>query len=124
MVTDRYQHIRHHEDFAEFSAWAHAESLTVIGVDNVPGSELITTADLPRACVFLFGQEGPGLSPAAVDAAHAVLHIPQFGSTRSVNAGVAAGIAMYEWIHRHAPEAGATPLSLRQPEGPATAPNE
>ena len=52
--------------------------------------------------MLLFGQEGPGLSGAARDACVSVLHIPQFGSTRSINAGVASGIAMYEWVRRHA----------------------
>jgi tRNA G18 (ribose-2'-O)-methylase SpoU len=28
--------------------------------------------------------------------------IAQFGSTRSINAGVAAGIAMHTWIRQHA----------------------
>ena len=102
MVTDRYQHVRHHDDVAEFATWARDAGLAVVGVDNLPGSELITTAEFPRECVFLFGQESSGLSPAAVDAASAVLHIPQFGSTRSINAGVASGIAMYEWIRRYA----------------------
>ncbi|MDQ3454532.1 MAG: RNA methyltransferase, partial [Actinomycetota bacterium] len=61
------------------------------------------TAELPRACVLLFGQEGPGLSPAAREVASQVLSIRQFGSTRSINAGVASGVAMHEWIRRHAP---------------------
>ncbi len=102
MVTDRYQHIRHHDTVPELAQWAAQQRLPLIGIDNVPGSELITTADLPRECVLLFGQESSGLTPDALAAASAVLHIPQFGSTRSVNAGVAAGIAMYEWIRRHA----------------------
>jgi tRNA G18 (ribose-2'-O)-methylase SpoU len=102
MVTDRYQHIRHHDTVPELAQWAAGQRLPLIGIDNVPGSELITTADLPRECVLLFGQESSGLTPDALAAASAVLHIPQFGSTRSVNAGVAAGIAMYEWIRRHA----------------------
>jgi tRNA G18 (ribose-2'-O)-methylase SpoU len=51
---------------------------------------------------MLFGQEGPGLSEDARAAADVVLHIPQYGSTRSINAGVASGVAMYEWIRRHA----------------------
>jgi tRNA G18 (ribose-2'-O)-methylase SpoU len=59
-------------------------------------------ADIPRRCIFLFGQEGPGLSEAARKASSHVLSIPQFGSTRSINAGVASGIAMYEWVRRHA----------------------
>src|SRR3954466_1669499 len=102
MVTDAYQHVRHHADIATLVAWADAEHLPVIGIDNLPGSREITTADLPRGCVLLFGQEGPGLSAEARAACTAVLHIPQFGSTRSINAGVASGIAMYEWVRRYA----------------------
>ena len=102
MVTDRYQHIRHHESVADLVQWASEEELPLLGVDNLPGSEAITDYDLPRACVLLFGQEGPGLSSEAHAACKAVLHIPQFGSTRSINAGVASGIAMYEWVRRHA----------------------
>jgi tRNA G18 (ribose-2'-O)-methylase SpoU len=101
MVTDAYQHVRHHPDLGELAAWAAARSLSIIGIDNLPGSRDITTAELPRACVLLFGQEGPGLSADAREACTAVLHIPQFGSTRSINAGVASGIAMYEWVRRH-----------------------
>jgi len=99
MVTERYQHVRHHDSIEELVAWA---DVPIVGIDNLPGSEPITTADLPRACVMLFGQEGPGLSDAARAACARVLSIPQFGSTRSINAGVASGIAMYEWVRRYA----------------------
>jgi tRNA G18 (ribose-2'-O)-methylase SpoU len=101
MVTDTYQHVRHHPGLAELAEWAQQRGLPLVGIDNLPGSRDIRTADLPRACVLLFGQEGPGLSEAARQACAAVLHIPQFGSTRSINAGVASGIAMYEWLRRY-----------------------
>jgi tRNA G18 (ribose-2'-O)-methylase SpoU len=101
MVTDRYQHVRHHEDVDGFARWAAQAGVVVVGVDNLPGSQLITDADLPREAVLLFGQEGPGLSVPAREICATVLHIPQFGSTRSINAGVASGIAMYEWVRRH-----------------------
>ena len=106
MVTDRYQHVRNHEDITAFAAWAREQSLPIVGIDNLPGSQLLSTADLPVSCVLVFGQEGPGLSDAARDACTTVLHIPQFGSTRSINAGVASGIAMYEWVRRHATDLG------------------
>jgi tRNA G18 (ribose-2'-O)-methylase SpoU len=102
MVTDRYQHVRHHDSVADLAGWAESQSVSVIGIDNLPGSVDITEAVLPRECVLLFGQEGPGLSEDAHAACAAVLHIPQFGSTRSINAGVASGIAMYEWVRRYA----------------------
>jgi tRNA G18 (ribose-2'-O)-methylase SpoU len=103
MVTDRYQHVVHHDDVGAFVAWARGAGLPVIAIDNVPGSVGIETFALPRECVLLFGQEGPGLSPAALDAADAVVEIAQFGSTRSINASAAAAIAMHAWVTQHVP---------------------
>jgi len=102
MVTDKYQHVEHHADVAELVAWARDAGLPVIAVDNVPGSVPIETFELPERCVMLFGQEGPGISPAAAEAAEAIVEITQFGSTRSINASAAAAIAMHEWVRRHA----------------------
>jgi tRNA G18 (ribose-2'-O)-methylase SpoU len=103
MVTDRYQHVLHHDTVDDLAAWAEAAGLPLIGIDLLPGSESLPAWSLPRRCVLLFGQEGPGLSPAAREHCSVVLHIPQFGSTRSINAGVASGIAMYEYCRRYAP---------------------
>lgn len=102
MVTDRYQHVRHHATVEELVAWAAEQGLPVLGVDNLPGSVALEGYPLPRACVLLFGQESVGLSDAAREAAVDVLHIAQFGSTRSINAGAAAAIAMHAWIALHA----------------------
>ena len=101
MVTDRYQHEHHHPDASELATWAHAEGLVLVGIDNLPGSLPLETHDLPRACVLVFGQEGPGLSGAMRAQCDVVLHIEQFGSTRSINAGAAAAIAMHAWVRRH-----------------------
>ncbi len=101
MVTDRYQHVRHHEDAAALAAWAGDQGLPLIGIDNLPGSVPLETADLPEACVLLFGQEGEGLSDQARVRVDQVLSIAQYGSTRSINAGAAAAIAMHAWIRRH-----------------------
>ncbi|MGC4853971.1 TrmH family RNA methyltransferase [Micromonospora sp. DT4] len=102
MVTDRYQHVRHHETIEEFVDWAAGRRLPVLGIDNLPGSRPIETAVLPRECVLLFGQEGPGLSAPARAACTRLHSIAQYGSTRSINAGVASGIAMHAWIRTHA----------------------
>ena len=101
MVTDRYQHVRHHPTVEEFVAWAEGAGLPIIAIDNVPGCQQIETYELPENCVLLFGQEGPGLSEAAIAASEAVLEITQFGSTRSINASAAAAITMHAWIMRH-----------------------
>ena len=104
MVTDKYQHIRHHPTFEAFTKWTTGEDLEVIGIDILPQSRPIEGFSLPERCVLLFGQEGPGLSTYAQAACATVLSIAQFGSTRSVNAGVASGIAMHAWIQQHAQE--------------------
>ena len=106
MVTDRYQHEHHHATVVELVAWASSagrdgHGIPLLGVDNLPGSIPIETYDLPRECVLVFGQEGPGLSPEMRAACQVVLHIEQFGSTRSINAGAAAAIAMHAWVRRH-----------------------
>jgi tRNA G18 (ribose-2'-O)-methylase SpoU len=108
MVTDRYQHLTHHDDVAELAAWAAERGLPLVGIDNLPGSVPIEGYELPRECVLLFGQEGPGLSPSAHEACDVVLSIAQYGSTRSINAGAAAAIAMHTWIIQHARAAGGT----------------
>ncbi|MFD0994374.1 TrmH family RNA methyltransferase [Pseudoclavibacter chungangensis] len=101
MVTDRYQHVEHHEDVAALVRFARDAGLPIIAIDNVPGSVPIETTRLPERCLLLFGQEGPGLSAEAIDAAEQVLEISQFGSTRSINASAAAAVAMHVWVMQH-----------------------
>ena len=101
MVTDRYQHVLHHPDVDAFVGWAGEHGLPIIAIDIVPGSVIIETYAFPAACVLLFGQEGPGLSPEAIMAADAVVEISQFGSTRSINASAAAAVTMHAWVTQH-----------------------
>ena len=101
MVTDRYQHVVNHPDVASFVDWAREHELPIIAIDNVPGSVIIETFSFPERCVLLFGQEGPGLSPEALESSDAVVEISQFGSTRSINASAAAAVAMHVWVTQH-----------------------
>jgi len=106
MVTDRYQHVTHRPDVESLIEWAKTArstggKLPNIAIDNVPGCKQIENVQLPKECVFLFGQEGPGLSQAALDGADMVLEIVQFGSTRSINASAAAAITMHSWVMQH-----------------------
>ena len=101
MVTDRYQHVRHHPDPTSLAAWARDNEIVIIGIDNVPGSVPLETHQLPERCVLLFGQEGEGLTLEARAVCNSVHSIAQYGSTRSINAGAAAAIAMHAWIRQH-----------------------
>ena len=100
MVTDRYLHVHHHPDVAGLVAWARAEGVELVGVDNLPGSVPLESVELPERCCLVFGSEGPGLTEEMVEACSRVVAITQFGSTRSLNAGAAAAIAMYHWALR------------------------
>jgi tRNA G18 (ribose-2'-O)-methylase SpoU len=99
MVTDRYLNVFHHPDVASF-----VEAMNdrrIIAVDNLPGAVPLSQAKFPEKAVLVFGGEGPGLSKEMQEAASEMVMIEQFGSTRSVNVGVAAGIVMYEWLRQH-----------------------
>lgn len=102
MVTDRYQHEVHHPDAQHLGQWAAERDLPVFGIDNLPGSVARGAYPLPRAALLVFGAEGPGLSEQVQALCSAILHITQYGSTRSMNAGAAAAIAMYAWAIRWA----------------------
>jgi tRNA G18 (ribose-2'-O)-methylase SpoU len=102
MVTDRYQHVRHHETPQELAEAMRAEGVAVLGIDNLPGSRPLESLTLPRKVCLLFGQEGPGLSEEARAVCDGTFSIVQFGSTRSINASAAAAIAMHTWVVQHA----------------------
>ena len=102
MVTDRYLDVEHHASEADFFARMAALGLTVVGVDNLPGSVPLETQRLPRDCCLVFGSEGPGLTDTLVAGCERLVAITQYGSTRSINAGAAAAIAMYHWALRWA----------------------
>ena len=106
MVTDAYLSITHHPDPGALQSWAQEAGLPILAVDVVPGAVPIDEFPLPRRCVLLFGQEGPGLSPQALAGAAAVLSISQYGSTRSINVAAAAAIAMHSWARTHLGRAG------------------
>jgi tRNA G18 (ribose-2'-O)-methylase SpoU len=101
MVTDRYQHIFHHPDVESFSTSMAEHGLTVVGIDIVAGAAPLESTRLAERSVLVLGQEGPGLSTDMQEACEIVCSIAQFGSTRSINAGVASGIAMHTWIRQH-----------------------
>lgn len=98
MVTDRYLHVHHHATVAEFLEAI--GDMPVIGIDNIEGSVPLASTELPTGAVLVFGGEGPGLSEEMQQAASKIVAIEQFGSTRSVNVGVASGIVLYEWVRR------------------------
>jgi tRNA G18 (ribose-2'-O)-methylase SpoU len=103
MVTDRYLSVIHHPSVADFSEHCMQRGIPIIGIDNVPGSQQLESAQLPETCVLLFGQEGAGMSDEAIAVCKDLYEINQYGSTRSMNASAAGAIAMYHWALQHLP---------------------
>jgi tRNA G18 (ribose-2'-O)-methylase SpoU len=103
MVTDRYLTVIHHPSVADFSEHCMQRDIPIIGIDNVPGSTQLESAQLPESCVLLFGQEGAGMSDEAIAVCKNLYEINQYGSTRSMNASAAGAIAMYHWALQHLP---------------------
>jgi tRNA G18 (ribose-2'-O)-methylase SpoU len=99
MVTDRYLNIFQHKTVDEFVKFV--EGRHILAIDNIKGASKLSEAKMPRNAVLVFGGEGPGLSKEMLDISERVIAIEQFGSTRSVNVGVASGIAMYAWLQQH-----------------------
>lgn len=101
MVTDRYMNIIHHETVQRFAEMIKAENRHIIAFDTVSGAENLNNTIISKESVFVFGGEGPGLSEEMQKIAEKIVMIEQLGSTRSVNVGVAAGIAMYVWMQQN-----------------------
>lgn len=101
MMTDKYLHVQYYETLEEFADEMQKCQKAIIAVDNVAGSVELAQTTLPENAVLVFGAEGPGISDELAQVAEKIVAIEQFGSTRSVNVGVAAGIVMYAWLQQH-----------------------
>ncbi len=102
MVTDRYMNIIHHESVKDFAETMKNDKRQIVAVDIIPGAMPLSGVKLAKKSVLVFGGEGPGLSDEMLAISDKIVMIEQFGSTRSVNVGVAAGIAMYVWMQQNA----------------------
>lgn len=99
MMTDKYLHVHYHATIDEFCEAVNGR--TIIAVDNIEGAATLHEAVLPSDTVLVFGSEALGLSAEMRRRASQMVAIEQYGSTRSLNVGVAAGIVMYEWLRRN-----------------------
>ena len=106
MVTDRYLHVHHHPDADDFARAARAAGRTIVGVDLVSGSVPVEETRLPRDAVLVFGQESAGLSDRMREHCAQIVHVTQYGSTRSLNVAAAAAIVMHRWVTDWGPEPG------------------
>lgn len=100
MATDKYLNVYYHETPQEFAEKIRKKGKTIVAIENNVDSRPLAAKPLPQNAVLVFGQEGTGISKHLLEITDETVYIEQLGSTRSVNVGVAAGIAMYEWLRQ------------------------
>ena len=83
-------------DFGEFFLYAHEKGMkrfaAMLAKDSIP----YDLADFRESCAIVIGNEGVGLSDETARSCDEWIHIPMAGQVESLNAGVAAGILLFE----------------------------
>lgn len=101
MCTEKYLQVVFWEKIEDFYHDQRLLGKEVVAIENqVEGAKPLGKKKFMRNTTLLFGSEGNGLTKEALELADDIREIESFGSTRSVNVGVAAGITMYEWVRQ------------------------
>ncbi|MEY4323467.1 MAG: hypothetical protein RL410_1248 [Actinomycetota bacterium] len=101
LMTDKYLDVQHHPNVKSLRDYADNAGLLVVGIENGVNAIPLHENPLPRNAILFLGNEGSGLTDEGLSACDVVLEIPQWGSVRSMNASVAGGIVIFEWIRQH-----------------------
>ena len=99
MCTDKYLRIVHHPTVEDFLKTQKDRELVAIE-NNTERAQPLHSKKFVQETTLIFGSENNGITRELLDEAHDVRYIESFGSTRSVNVGAAAAIAMYEYIRQ------------------------
>lgn len=93
--THHYTEVKYLQNLEELKALRSIYP-TVVGVDNIPGSSDLCDMIWKPNTLLIFGEEGTGLTKEVIEMCDYIVQIPMRGSVRSLNAGVASGIIMYD----------------------------
>lgn len=99
MCTDKYLKIVHHPSIEDFLETQEGRELVAIE-NNTERAKPLNNKEFKKETTLIFGSENNGITSELLEKADDVRFIESFGSTRSVNVGVAAGIAMYEYTRK------------------------
>lgn len=100
MCTDKYLKIIHHPTLEDFLSTQTGRELVAIE-NNTPRAKKLHEKQFIKNTTLIFGSENNGITKDLLEKATDVRYIESFGSTRSVNVGAAAAIAMYEWTRQN-----------------------
>ena len=102
MCTDKYLDIKYWSDVKDFMDDQRARGRETVAIENnVEQAQPIYDKKFIQKTTLIFGSEGNGISNELLSLVDDVRFIESLGSTRSLNVGVAAGIAMYEWVRQN-----------------------
>lgn len=102
MMTDKYLQIHYYASIDEFMSYISQHKKVLVALENNrPDTQALGEFVFPNNTVLLFGSESSGITDELLKEADKVVSIEQLGSTRSLNIGVAAGVAMYTWLQQH-----------------------
>ncbi len=99
MCTDKYLKIIHHKDIEDFLKTQKNRELVAIE-NNTPRAKPLHEKAFKEATTLILGSENNGITKELLEKSTDVRYIESFGSTRSVNVGAAAAIAMYEYTRQ------------------------
>jgi tRNA G18 (ribose-2'-O)-methylase SpoU len=75
------------------------EKYVLVGLENsVPSCVPMADFEWPDNALIVIGEEGVGITPETIELCDQFVYIPQYGSVRSLNAGVASGIALNDYV--------------------------
>ena len=99
MCTDKYLKIIHHPTLEDFLKTQTNRELVAIE-NNTDRAKPLHDKKFAQNTTLIFGSENSGITKDLLEKSHDIRYIESFGSTRSVNVGAAAAIAMYEYIRQ------------------------
>ena len=107
MCTDKYLEIIHWVHPEDFLKDQNDRNRDLVAIENnvpagkdFPEVKPLTLKKFTQNTTLIFGSESDGISADILRECADIREIPDYGSTRSVNVGVASGIAMYEWARQ------------------------
>jgi 23S rRNA (guanosine2251-2'-O)-methyltransferase len=72
----------------------------IVGLDHHDDARVLFDESIPQPAGLLVGSEGKGIGPSTVAHCDLVVRVPMFGAIDSLNAAIAASIALYELLRR------------------------
>lgn len=102
--TDKYSHLQKFKEIKDLEKLKnYTKDYHIVGIDNIENSVPIHQYSWPtnKHVLMVFGEENCGIPKEILDLCHDIVYIEQLGSVRSLNVGVASGLAMFSYCQQN-----------------------